>query len=124
MLPADPLLGRPDRSAWREFQIKGNLLAARGRYVRETFGEEAVAGVASKLPPDLRALFDTPILPFAWYPLQAMTAIDRVIVDGPMKGQIGQMKHFGSTVARYDLPTVYKVLFKIGSPAFILGRMG
>jgi hypothetical protein len=123
MTVADPLLGRPDRAVWREFQIKGNLLAARGRYVRETFGEDAVADVASKLPADLRAVFDTPLLPFAWYPFSTMTAIDRIIVDGPMKGQVAQMKHFGSTVARYDLPTLYKVLFKIGSPSFIMGRM-
>ncbi|MGH7436180.1 MAG: hypothetical protein ACRENE_10950 [Polyangiaceae bacterium] len=124
MTPADPLLGRPDRSAWREYQIKGNLLAARARYIRETWGEDAVAEVASRLTPDLRAVFDAPLLPFAWYPLSAMTAIDRFVVDGPMKGQVAQMKHFGSTIARYDLPTLYKVLFKLGSPSFILGRMG
>jgi hypothetical protein len=120
---ADPILGRTDRSAWRGFHVKGNLLAARARYVGETWGAPAVAAVAGQLAPDVRAAFDAPVLPFAWYPFTTMAEIDRAIVDGPMAGQVARMKHFGSTIARYDLPTLYKVLFKIGSPGFILGRL-
>jgi hypothetical protein len=120
----DPLLGRPDKAAWRSYQIKGNLLAARARYVRETWGEAVVAAVAGQLEGDLRTTFEGSILPFAWYPFPTMAEIDRAIVALPMGGQLSLMKRFGATIARYDLPTLYKVLFKLGSPGFILGRLG
>ena len=116
----DPLLGRPDKTAWRSYQIKGNLLAARARYVRETWGEAAVAAVAGQLTGDLRATFEGSILPFAWYPFPTMAEIDRAIVAGPMGGQMALMKRFGSTIARYDLrgpnrlvsdrPTIHEML--------------
>src|SRR5258708_24600161 len=124
MESADPVLGRADRAAWHGFQVKGNLLAARSRYVRDTWGDPGLADVRARLDPELRSTFEGSILPFAWYPFATMTAIDRAIVAGPMGGQVAPMKRFGSTIARYDLPTIYKVLFKLGSPGFILGRAG
>jgi hypothetical protein len=33
------------------------------------------------------------------------------------------MKHFGATVARYDLSTLYKMLFKLGTPEFVIRRV-
>ena len=52
-----------------------------------------------------------------------MMDIDRAIVEGPMGGDIGQMREFGSAIAKHDLPLLYKVLFKVGSPAFIVKRL-
>jgi hypothetical protein len=52
-----------------------------------------------------------------------MAAIDRAIVEGPMGGDASKMKDFGATIARYDLSTLYKVLFKLGNPSFIMKRV-
>jgi hypothetical protein len=41
-----------------------------------------------------------------------------------MEGDVSKMKHFGWAVAKYDLSTLYKVLFKLGSPGFIIKRVG
>jgi uncharacterized protein (TIGR02265 family) len=123
MIDSDPVFGRPDRSDWRSYQVKGNLLAARPRYVREQWGPTGVEEVISRLDGEARASFSTTILPFAWYPFSTMAAIDRAIVEGPMKADVKKMKDFGSTIARYDLPTLYKVLFKLGSPSFLLKRI-
>jgi predicted hydrocarbon binding protein len=120
----DPVLGRADRIAWHDYQVKGNLLASRERYVREHWGGPAVRDVAERLGPDVRAVFESTILPFAWHPFRVMAAIDRAIIEGPMGGDVTEMKAFGATVARYDLPTLYKMLFKLGTPSFLVKRVG
>jgi len=120
----DPVLGRDDKREWVSYQVKGNLLAARPRYVREKWGEAAVMDVASRLDPAVRPLFEREVLPFSWHSFGALGAIDKAIVDGPMGGNMALMKHFGATIARYDLSTLYKMLFKLGSPDFIVRRVG
>jgi predicted hydrocarbon binding protein len=124
MPESDPTFGLAGRDAWRGYQVKGSLLAARPRYVRDTWGDAAFADVAARLHGETRAAFESAALPFAWYPFRPMAEIDRAIVAGPMGGDLAQMKRFGSTIARYDLSTIYKMLFKVGSPAFILKRIG
>jgi hypothetical protein len=122
--PSDPVLGRADKRAWADYQVKGNLLAARPRYVRERWGDDAVRDVASRLDASIRPLFDGTILPFYWYPFAPLATIDNVIINGPMAGDAAQMKDFGATVARYDLSTLYKMLFKLGTPGFVIRRVG
>jgi hypothetical protein len=123
MPAADPALGLPERTSWRGYQVKGNLLAARARYAKERWGNAGCELVASSLEGEARAAFTGTAMPFAWYSFATLAAIDRAIVFGPMGGDLSQMKHFGSTIARYDLSTIYKVLLKVGSPSFVLKRV-
>jgi hypothetical protein len=119
----DPAFGLADKVAWHRYQVKGNLLAARPRYVRDKWGEGGYADVAARLTGDAKAAFTGNALPFAWYAFPTLAEIDRAILLGPMGGDLKHMKHFGSTIARYDLSTIYKVLLKVGSPAFLLKRV-
>jgi hypothetical protein len=123
MPAADPAFGLAERVAWRGYHVKGNLLAARARYAKERWGDAAYGHVASRLEEEVRAAFTGTAMPFAWYSFATLAAIDRAIVLGPMKGDLTQMKHFGSTIARYDLSTIYKVLLRVGNPAFLLQRV-
>jgi hypothetical protein len=121
----DPVFGdlAHDREM-RENQIKGNLLGRRAWYVRDRWGDAAVAKVAAAVPESARKFLGAaPPLTFAWYPFGVMMDIDRAIVEGPMKGDIKRMTEFGSAIAKHDLPMLYKVLFKVGSPAFIVKRL-
>jgi hypothetical protein len=120
----DAVLGRDDARAWQRYEVKGNLLAARPRYVREQWGDAAVRDVASRLSQPVRTLFDREVLPFSWYSFSDLAAIDKVIIESAMSGDISKMKHFGETIARYDLSTLDKMLFKLGSPEFIMRRVG
>jgi hypothetical protein len=92
--------------------------------VREQWGETAVREVAERLDASVRSAFDGTILPFAWHSFAELAAIDCAIIDGPMQGDMRKMKHFGETIARYDLSTLYKMLFKLGSPEFVIRRVG
>jgi hypothetical protein len=122
--PVDPVFGdlRAEREM-RDNQIKGNLLGRRAWYVRDRFGQAALEALAATVPESSRRyLVDAP-LTFAWYPFGVMMDIDRAIVEGPMHGELSRMFEFGVAVAKHDLPTLYKVLFKLGSPAFIVKRL-
>jgi len=124
MAAHDPVFGdlAHDREM-RENQIKGNLLGRRAWYVRDRWGDDALAKLTRAVPENARKfLVDAP-LTFAWYPFGVMMDIDRAIVDGPMGGEIGRMTEFGSAIAKHDLPLLYKVLFKVGSPSFIVKRL-
>ncbi|MGZ3425346.1 MAG: hypothetical protein ACXVCV_01800 [Polyangia bacterium] len=122
--PVDPVFGdlKHEREM-RDNQIKGNLLGRRAWYVRDRWGDEALAALAKAVPEAARKfLVDAP-LTFAWYPFSVMMDIDRAIVEGPMRGDVAKMTEFGSAIAKHDLPLLYKVLFKVGSPTFIVKRL-
>lgn len=122
--PIDPVFGdlRVEREM-RENQIKGNLLGRRAWFVRERFGAPVLDAVAAAVPEASRKYLVDPPLTFAWYPFGLMMDIDRAIVEGPMQGELSRMFEFGSAIAKHDLPTLYKVLFKLGSPTFIVKRL-
>lgn len=121
----DPFLG--DVSKVRDLDripCKGNWVAARHRYVLEEYGQLGVDDVASRLEGRPRETFLAPPLTMALGDVGTVVEIDRAIVDGPMNGRIPRMKEFGGKIARYDVPVVYRVFFRIGTPGFILGRIG
>jgi len=122
--PFDPIFGdlSHDREM-RDNQIKGNLLGRRAWYVRDRWGDAALAALAAAVPAEARKFLVEPPLTFAWYPFGVMMDIDRAIVEGPMGGEVTHMFEFGSAIAKHDLPMLYKVLFKVGSPTFIVKRL-
>jgi hypothetical protein len=123
-MPAlDPAYGLASKVAWHRYKVKGNLVAARPRFVRDNWGDAGYAHVAARLYGEAKDAFTRTALPFAWYAFPTLAQIDRAILLGPMCGEAKQMKHFGSTIARYDLSTIYKMLLKAGSPAFVLKRV-
>ncbi len=124
MTDIDTVLGRADLQIWQGYQVKGTLLAARPRYVLEQWGEAALQDLTAQLSPATRIVFESPALPFTWHSFHTLAEIDAAIIRGPMGGKPARMKHFGATIARYDLPTLYKMLFKLGTPSFLIKRVG
>lgn len=119
----DPVFGDMTREAeMRDNGVKGSLMSKRAWYVKR-FYESAFDAVVEKLEGDARKYMLEPPLTMSWCSFGAMMDIDRAILEGPMKNDFAKMKHFGSEIAKHDLPTLYKVLFKVGSPAFVMRRM-
>ncbi len=120
----DPILGDPRlRDEATAGFAKGNLVAARHRYVLETWGQEMLDELVGRLSGPAKDLLARPPLPMGWHPLGMLAEVDRVIFDGPMGGDMGRMRRFGFVIADYDLSTLYRVLFKVGSPGFIVRRL-
>jgi len=90
-------------------------MTARLWFVRDRYGDGELERMASRTPA-VRALVTQPPLPFVWCPFGDMIDVDRAIFEGPMKREPRKMREFGGAIAKHDLPTIYKVLFKIGTP--------
>ena len=121
----DPVLGeRRLLDDLGRAEVKGTLLASRARYVRETWGDEMLERVEAAVDGPGRRHLEGEPFSVNWYPFTDMLAIDEAIVAVAMGGDVTQMKTFGATIAGYDLPTIYRALFRVGSPRFVLKRLG
>jgi hypothetical protein len=112
------------RPAADRMRVKGNLVRTRSRYVVETYGEAMLRRLCGALPPDAAAYLADPPLAHTFCPYGPLIDVDCSIFDLAMHGDSNSMKQFGFTVSGYDLPTVYKILFKLGSPARVLRLVG
>jgi uncharacterized protein (TIGR02265 family) len=61
--------------------IKGNVLLARLKFVRETGGEPALQAILSRLPAEDARLLSGWILPISWYPLDVYLRLDDAIAS-------------------------------------------
>ncbi len=121
----DPMFGDPN--LWQRASAgfaKGNLVANRHRYVVTHWGEDLLAELVGRLDEEAGRLLQWPPLPVGWHRLSVLARIDQALFYGPMAGDMAVMQAFGFEIADYDLSTLYKILFKVGSPGFIAGRLG
>ncbi len=120
-----PIFGDPALlPAIHQVQIKGNLVRSRARYVRESYGEPTLRLLAEGLDEVARAYLMSPPLPGNWCDLGPLMALDRAIVERLMHGRVDGMRQLGREVASYDLSTLYKLFMRVGSPGFVLSRLG
>ncbi len=102
-------------------QVKGTAVQSSMRYVRERFGEEALAKILDALPEGDRAPLAS-VLASSWCPMGAFL---RFMQEA--KGQLGGrepdvLRNMGRASAEYGVTGVYKIFFKVGSPEFIISR--
>lgn len=120
----DPVYGDPAlRAQAVQGFAKGNLVAARHRYVMERWGADMLATLVGRLSGRAAELLERPPLPMGWHPIEELARIDAEILMGPMEGDLDEMRKFGFEIASYDLSTLYRMLFKVGTPGFIVGRL-
>lgn len=103
-------------------QVKGTAVLASIRFVKETFGEEGMAKVAAHLEPEDRERLESPILASAWYPVSFLLGIMKGAkreFGARMPDVVTQM---GRASADYAHTTVYKLVFKVGSPQWIISK--
>ena len=61
--------------------IKGNVLLARLKYVREVGGEPALQAILARLPAADAGVLKGWILPISWYPLDVYLRLDDAIAS-------------------------------------------
>lgn len=105
-------------------RVKGSAVTSRIRFVRDRGGEDAIAKLRAALSPESRSLIELGILPHAWVPFELFVdvnvAADRVLGDGDL-GLVREMGKFG---AKLNLPTLYRIFYRIGSLPFVLRKAG
>jgi hypothetical protein len=101
---------------------KGIAVTARLHYVQEKFGQEGYDRLLAALPADDRALIEARILPHAWVPFGLFV---RVNVEADRLFGAGDLKlcfDMGSYGAELNLPRVFRLFYRLGTPMFIFGK--
>ena len=106
----------------RSPQILGKGISFRhlSDFVRSRFGEEGWLTVYGDLKPQSREVFSRPLLASAWYPYFAYAELLDIIVQRFFGGNIERAREVGAHDLEKSLNTVYRMLYKAGSPAFLI----
>jgi hypothetical protein len=103
-------------------KVKGTAVQSSLRYVRERFGEDALARVIEALPEGDRAAFGHGVLASSWYGMDAFLRFMQE-AERQLRGQEPDVvRKMGRASCDYGVTGVYKVFFKVGSPEFIISR--
>lgn len=82
--------------------------------------DEAWLAVYGDLKPESREVFSRPLLASAWYPFFAYAELLDIVVKRFFGGNIERAREVGAHDLEQGLNTVYRMLYKAGSPAFLI----
>jgi len=103
-------------------QVKGSALLARLRFVEERHGADALGRLFGALDPGLRGRLQGEVLPHAWVPFDDFVALCAAI-DGLFgKGDLALCYDMGRHAAEVNLPTLYRIFYRFGSPLYIFRK--
>jgi hypothetical protein len=102
-------------------QIKGSVLISRMAFVENHGGEDAVAKVLAKLPPEDRTALRRPTL-VRWYPFDLSRRLDAAIVEVIGGGKPEFFEKLGEESAARNLSTVHAHLLTPGDPHAFLAK--
>lgn len=102
-------------------RIKGHVLQARLRYVRDTAGEETLQAILSRLAAEDRAILGGMILPIGWYPLDLNLRLDGAIAQvlSPKDKSLVFLE-MGRASAQQNLLGAHRPYVREGDPHFLL----
>jgi hypothetical protein len=99
---------------------KGIAVTARLRYAEVMHGEPGLRQLIDALEPQVRQVVDGHILPHAWVPMDVFVAVN-VAADRLFgKGDLRLCQDMGAWAADRNLPKLFRLFYKLGSPAFVL----
>jgi hypothetical protein len=96
-----------------------NLLHLRD-FTRSRFGDEAWHHVLARLKPEARDILFGRLLPSGWYPYGAYVEALKIVVERHLGGNIQRAAEIGAYDLEASLNTVYRALYRIGTPSFII----
>lgn len=101
--------------------VKGSGIAPTMKYIREHHGDDAAERIFAALPPDVRQALRSP-LASRWYPVEYVGELMKAI-QAHMGSDDDTLFAISRDSAKSAFSMIYKVFFKLGSPAFIIGRV-
>ncbi len=103
-------------------EVKGSAITARIRWVRDHHGEASYRRLKDALPEEHRRMIDARILPHAWVPFELFVSIleeaDRMFGNGDLR----LCREMGRYSAEVNLPTLYRIFYRFGTPSFIIRK--
>lgn len=104
--------------------VKAGVPDTRRRVIEQRYGQRGVDAVAALLNAEDRALFLTPPLVTTWVSLDKLARIDEAIVRAHLGGDASRMGAVADEAASFELHVIYTYLLKLGSPEWVLKRLG
>lgn len=105
-------------------RVKGTLLLHLRAFVVREFGESGWTALLSALRPSDRQVLEGLVLVGGWQPIGVWNRSLEVFLTKNYANPAGSMGRLAKFVADRDLNTLFRLFLKVGSPDFILSRMG
>lgn len=102
--------------------VKGAMITARVRFVRERHGEDGFQRLLEALPASSRAAIEGRILPSQWVPYDVFIDVGVTIDRLFGRGDLSLCYELGRHSAEVNLPTLYRLFYRLGSPIYIFRR--
>src|SRR5262245_31201878 len=102
--------------------VRGAMITARMRYVRERHGEDGVRRVLDAVEAPTRRVLEGRVSAHGWVDYDAFVdlgvTVDRLFGSGDLALRL----ELGRYSAEVNLPTIYRLFYRFGSPLYIFRR--
>src|SRR5262249_29153922 len=102
--------------------VKGAAIAARLRFVRERYGDAGFKRLIAALAPGDQDLLEARVLPQAWVPYELFIEVNVHADQQFGRGDLALCYEMGQYAAEVNLPSIYRLFYRFGSPAFVLSK--
>jgi hypothetical protein len=103
--------------------IKGTALIDTIKAIKARAGEAELAKILQHLDGEAKTIFESPILPSAWYPLDAFVDFLEADIRETAGGDREALIARSEKVIEAQLRGIYKIFIKLGSPEFVIKRI-
>lgn len=102
--------------------VKGSAITSREHWLREHHGSEGEAEVRAALEPKHRARLEAGVLRSSWVPYALFIDLNVTMDRIYGRGDCALCKDIAYYGAKMNLPTLYRIFFRVGSLPFVLKR--
>jgi hypothetical protein len=106
------------------YETKGVGIISVVEFVKTTFGPDGHARWLAALSPAARELATGGLSASSWYPGDLVTELRQTIVDQFWGGDVRRIRQLGRFSAERGQTGVYRLALKVGSPTWVLERLG
>lgn len=102
--------------------VKGAAISARLQFVRERHGEAGVRRLLDAMPEAQRSVLEARVLSHAWAPFDVFVEVAATADRLFGKGDLALCTEMARYAAEVNLPTLYRLFYRLGSPQYILRK--
>jgi len=106
------------------YEVKGTALLSIAEFVGSKFGPDGLERWKAALSPAARELTDPRLSASSWYSGEVSHEMRQAIVDQFYGGDRSKVRALGYFSAERGLTGVYKLAVKLGSPMWVIDRLG
>lgn len=106
----------------RVAHCKGIAVIARLKWVQREHGDAGWQRFLSELPEATREAVDRHILPHGWVPMRVFIDVNVTLDRLFGAGDLSLCTELGAWAANENLPRVFKLFYRLGTPAFLFER--